>query len=175
MSYQKLLWGFVSLGAISVWTNEAQAATLTNLYTLNNTLADRNGGPNLVSLGGTLAAGGGYTFGANEGLRLSNAFTPTNNGTQYSIVLDYRLDATSGSRKLIDFKNLISDSGLYSNNGNLTLVGINSSTVAVGSTAVGDGNNVRLVLTRDTATGTTNAYYNGIPQFTFNDFIPTLP
>ena len=35
----------------------------------NNTLADANGGPSLVSYGGTLS--NGYHFGVNEGLSLS--------------------------------------------------------------------------------------------------------
>ena len=48
----------------------AEAATLTHLYQLNNTLTDSLGGSSLMSNGGT--------FGANQGPSLSNAVNADN-------------------------------------------------------------------------------------------------
>jgi hypothetical protein len=138
--------------------NSAQAASLTHQYNLNNTLADSLGGSSLVSNGGTLSASG-YSFAPNQGLSLSNSTT----GSQYSIVLDYSFADTSGYRKIIDFKNLTSDGGLYNLNTNLDFFPLGA-----GTTVVSDNVPVRLVLTRN-ATGTTAGYFNGVQQFSFTD------
>ena len=92
----------------------------------NNTLADANGGPSLVSYGGTLS--NGYHFGVNEGLSLSG----TGAFDVYSIDIHFYFDNVSASfdnvsasfdgyQRILDFKNRTSDSGLYSLNGSLVL------------------------------------------------------
>jgi hypothetical protein len=140
----------------------AQAATLTHQYDLNNDLADTLGGSSLVSGGGTLSANG-YAFTTTAqrdgGLSLSNAI----NSSQYSIVLDYSLSQAIGYKKLIDFKNRTSDNGLYNLSTNLRFF-----PVVTGSTVIGNNVPVRTVLTRD-ASGTVAGYYNGVQQFSFTD------
>jgi hypothetical protein len=81
----------------------------------NNTLADANGGPSLVSYGGTLS--NGYYFGVNKGLGLSG----TGAFDVYSIDIHFYFDDVSASfngyQRILDFQNRTSDSGLYSLNG----------------------------------------------------------
>ena len=85
----------------------------------NNTLADANGGPSLVSYGGTLS--NGYHFGVNTGLSLSG----TGAFDVYSVDIHFYFDNVSASfdgyQRILDFKNRTSDSGLYSLNGSLVL------------------------------------------------------
>jgi hypothetical protein len=158
MKYQSLIIGFLSIGTLSAWTGTAQAATLTHLYKLNNTLADSFGGSSLVANGGTLAAGG-YSFAANQGPSLSNAINPTD----YSILLDYSISSTSGFIKIVDFKNFTSDTGVYNVSQKLQFFPV------TGATIIGDNVPVRLVLTRSAGSSATTGYFNGVQQFTFTD------
>ena len=57
----------------------AQAAAPSHVYLLDGSLADQNGGPSLVADGGSLGATS-YSFGANQGLSLSNVL-----GSVYTI------------------------------------------------------------------------------------------
>src|SRR6516164_3026293 len=87
-------------------------------YTLDNTLAEANGGPPLVSYGGTLG-NTGYTFGVQQGLSLSG----TGIFDVYSIDIHFYFSdvnaSFNGYERILDFKNRTSDSGLYSLNGSL--------------------------------------------------------
>ncbi|WP_310427184.1 PEP-CTERM sorting domain-containing protein [Chamaesiphon sp. VAR_48_metabat_135_sub] len=160
MNYQRLALAFLSIGTVSAWMGTAQAATITHAYNLNNTLADSYGGPSLVTNGGTLAANG-YSFAANQGLNLTGAISQH----KYSILVDYKLSNTVGYNKVIDFKNFLSDAGIFHQDGNLTpypVVGNNSVTV-------GNNETVRLVLTRNGLTGAFSGYFNGMQQFSFDD------
>lgn len=164
MKYQSLILGFLSIGTLSAWAGAAQAAALTHLYGLNNTLTDSFGGPSLVANGGTLAAGGGYSFAVNQGPSLSNAIS----ANDYSILLDFSLatsSASDGYKKIVDFKNLTSDAGAYTLLGKLNFFNTGLS----GSTVVGNNNPVRVVLTRNGSTGQTTEYLNGVQQLTFTD------
>jgi hypothetical protein len=67
------------------FASSAHATTFTYLLD-NNTFADANGGPSLVSLGGTL--NNGYTFGVQQGLSLSG----TGAFDTYSIDVHFRFD-----------------------------------------------------------------------------------
>jgi hypothetical protein len=108
-------------GAASI----ARADTFT--YELNGSYAESNGGPSLVPYGGTLGPDSntglrqGYTFGVNEGLSLSG----TGIFDAYSIAIRFYFDDVNASintfQKIIDFKNRTSDSGLYSESGQLVL------------------------------------------------------
>ena len=71
-----------------------------------------------------------YTFGAQQGLSLSSAFSGIQNA-DYSIYLNFEFDTLSGFRKILDFKNLASDDGLYNLSTNL-----NYFNFATGPTAV---------------------------------------
>jgi hypothetical protein len=87
----------------------SSAATLIHDYQFQNNLADSFGGPSLVSLGGTVGSGT-YTFGAQQGLSLSNALL---NSADYSLFMNFEFSSASGYEKIVDFKNLTSDNGLY--------------------------------------------------------------
>ena len=100
-------WPCSVIKALRVLTRHGEGA--------NNTLAKANGGPSLVSYGGTLSHG--YTFGVQQGLSLSG----TGAFDAYSIDIHFYFDDVSASfngfQRIIDFKNRTSDSGLYSFNG----------------------------------------------------------
>ena len=67
---------------LSLALSAAQAATYN--YSLNGTLAEDSGtGPSLAAYGGTLAPGGGYYFGVDQGL----SFSGTGIFDNYSIVI----------------------------------------------------------------------------------------
>ncbi len=126
-------------------------ATLTADYRFNGNLNDSlPGGVALTSHGGTTGAGV-YTFGAGQGLSVSNLLA---NGSEYSIGIRFELDVTSGYRKLVDFKDLSSDCGQYVNGG-LNFFCMDSG----GSLAANTFYDV--VLTR-TAAGTYSTYVNGL-------------
>jgi hypothetical protein len=134
----------------------AEAATLTHLYNLNGTLADSLGGPSLESNGGTIGAGG-YTFAANQGPSLSGAV----NSAAYSILMDFSIEDTNSYKKLIDFKDRASDSGVYNFNTSLVLYNVTS---GLGGVFVPNAL-ARLVVTRS-STNNFVGYVNGVQQFT---------
>jgi hypothetical protein len=80
----------------------------THRYTLTAGLADELGGPALVSLGGAVGATG-FKFEANKGLQLTDALTVS----AYTIDLEFAFDQIAGYRKIVDFKALSTDEGLY--------------------------------------------------------------
>src|SRR4051812_39658528 len=91
------------------WSAAPAHAGLIHQYQLNGSLADDFAGPSLVAAGGSLNATN-YSFGANQGLSLSGGLaTP---GT-YSIEMVFHFDNVSGFRKILDFKDRTSDTGLY--------------------------------------------------------------
>jgi hypothetical protein len=132
------------------------SATLVHRYDLNGTLADPLGGPTLAAHGGTLSSSR-YTFGANQGLQLDGGLVNTAN---YSIELVMEVDAvTPFWKKIVDFANLTSDSGLYVSGNTLTLY-----PGATGSGTITANTDFHVVLTRNAATGETRTYLNGILQ-----------
>lgn len=147
------------MAALLGLTAAHSASAQSHVYTLNNTFADANGGSSLSPDGGTLSASG-YTFGPNQGLTLSNAINPTN----YSIDMTFSLTDLGGYRKLVDFKNLTSDNGLYLLNGSL-----NFFPIATGPAVVAPNQSVEVLLTRDGATGLVTGSLNGVQQFSFMD------
>jgi hypothetical protein len=165
--YQILATGLLAMSLSAIATC-ARAATLTHLYSLDNTYADSNGGENLNPNGGTLTPTGGYDFAAGQGLSLNNSI----DNNAYSIVLDFAFtDPSSGTgyKKIVDFKNLTSDDGLYQKNAILDFYrfdGITESE-AIGTTPL-NSNLARAILTRDN-TGTVAGYINGNLEFSFND------
>lgn len=141
----------------------AQAASPTHLYLLNDA-SDALGGPALTGLGGSFGTSAygqvGYSFGVNLGLSLAAAVPQS----VYSIDFTMALDETNGFRRLLDFKDLTSDTGLY----NLTTT-LNFYNVATGPNgAFAIGQLARVTVTRDAA-GTFTGYVNGVQQMSFID------
>ena len=94
MSIRKLAAIALLVGSTVGFLGNAQSA-LTHDYQLNGSLADTLGGPSLVSAGGVLSANG-YSFGANQGLSLSNALGDNGN---YSIEMQFSSAYRSGRSK----------------------------------------------------------------------------
>lgn len=132
-------------------------------YDLNGSFADNLGGPALVPNGGTLNATN-YSFAPNQGLSLTNALPNT---AVYSILTDFSFTTTSGFRKIIDFKNLSSDNGLYNRDQKLVFFNSLGSTE---SSTLDFAPNVlaRLVITRDAANQFTG-YVDGVQRISFTD------
>lgn len=147
----------VALGlGIVLAASSASAQTPSHAYELNNSLADTFGGPSLVNNGATLQATG-LAFGVNEGPSLSSVFT----STTYSIEMQFRLDTTSGFRKLIDFKNRTVDTGLYNLDQNLNFY----NTDLGADNVFADNVFAHLVVTRNGGSGTFSGYVDGVLQF----------
>jgi Concanavalin A-like lectin/glucanases superfamily/PEP-CTERM motif len=150
----------IACAALATWA--AQAATPTHLYLLNDA-TDVYGGPAIVGEGGSFGTNAlgatGYSFAVNQGLQLSNVL----NASVYTLDFSYSFDFDSGYRKLVDFKSLTSDAGLY----NLSQT-LNFYPVTSGAALLVAGNLARVTLTRDAA-GQVTGYVNGVQQITFAD------
>ena len=152
----------MSAGVASI----AGADTFT--YELNGSLAESNGGPSLVSYGGTLSSSG-YFFGINQGLSLSG----TGAFDVYSIDIHFYFDDVSAThyQRILDFKNRTSDSGLYDSGGALQLFASSGSgdpsAVSAGQVFT-NGTMADLLVTRD-ASGHFSAYVNGNLAFSVMD------
>jgi len=136
------------------------ASAQSHVYTLNNTYADTNGGPSLTPDGGTLNPTGGYTFGKDQGLTVSNVLT----GADYTIDMTFSLTTLGGYKKLLDFNNLNDDAGLCLLGGNL-----NFFPVATGTFSFAIDQPITVELTRNAATQVVTGFADGIQQFSFVD------
>ena len=135
-------------------------------YELNGSFADALGGPSLTPNGGTLNPTN-YTFGPNQGLTLAGALQNPDN---YSIEMVFSINTLTGANggpwvNLIEFKNRLADTGLYSQNGALTF--FDEATGPSG--AFSPGVPVTLLLTRNAGTKEVVGYINGVEQFRFTD------
>lgn len=130
-------------------------------YFFADTLADSRGGPSLQSLGGAVGSGN-YTFGAGEGLILDGALT---SGAGYSIEITASLDQVSEYRRILDFKDGASDSGIYSFAGRLSF----PPTIFGSDSVISAGTFVTMLLTRDSGSQALTGYVNGIEQFSLID------
>jgi hypothetical protein len=151
------------LSAVLIGTLPMVGASLIHDYQFQDTLADSLGGPSLTSLGGVLGAGD-YTFGAQQGLSLSNAFSGSQDA-DYSIYLNFEFDDLDGYRKILDFKNLASDNGLYNLSTDINYFNFSFSPNGVFT----PGTFAQVVLTRDNSTGLVVGYVNGVQEISFTD------
>jgi len=134
-----------------------------HVYELDGTLTDAMGGPDLAALGGSIfIPAGEYHFGPNQGLNLSSANIDP---TEYTIEIDFSFDALSGFQKILDFKNLVADAGLYTLDDTLRFFGPSFSS---GSILAVDTLH-HLVLSRDGATDEVRASIDGTEVFSFVD------
>src|SRR5262249_13350325 len=85
--------------------------------------------------------------------------------SHYSIELDFQIATTSNFSKIIDFKNLTADQGLYNENTFLDFFNVASGP----NGAFSPNTDVQVVLTRDGTTKQVVGYVNGVQQFTFGD------
>ena len=159
--------GFLTVMAtLAVTVGRAQTAVLIDEYALRGTLNDNLGGPSLTTVLFSGVAGAitpnGYVFGSNQGLML---ISPTLDPSNYSIELSFSISATSGYRKLIDFKNLTADAGFYNLNTALNFYPVITGVAGDFASNV----DVHVVLTRDSESGTVTGYVNGLQRFSFND------
>jgi hypothetical protein len=152
--------GFLALVGFSA---SPARATLIHDYEFQNSVADSLGGPSLTTLGGTVGPSS-YNFGAEQGLSLSGALSAAQSAT-YTIDLVFKFDTLSGFRKIVDFKNLASDNGVY----NLS-TDMNYFNFSFGPNgAFTAGTYARVDLTRDNSTGLVVGYVNGVQQISFTD------
>ncbi len=149
-------------------------ATLKADYQFQNTRSSSGGAsPDLTDIGSginsfvTDTVGGSsrtvLQFPKGNGLALSPTTGVIPSDT-YSIALLFRFDEISGYRRIVDFKNGASDTGLYNLNGNLHFYNITGGT----SAPIQANTYVQVVLTRDSAKNVVG-YVNGVQQFSFVD------
>jgi hypothetical protein len=160
--------GLWSLGAAL----PAKAAVVAN-YQFQNTLSSTiASAPDLVpfvlgsyssaSIGGTPTTV--YNFGKQQGLSLDATGLISDN---YTIAALLSFDDISDYRKILDFKNLTSDTGLYTNDGQLVFY--DEDNEPSGGPTVGPGTFFEVVLTRDSSNALMTAYFDGTPVFSFSD------
>ena len=137
-------------------------------YPLASDFADALGGPPLVGHGGSFATGA-YEFDVNQGLSVASVMP----ATVYTIDFHFQIATVDGYRKVIDFKALGSDAGLYVEDSMLQFVvipvtGCPGSDCYTSSARVTSDTAVEVTLARDTS-GTISAYLDRALQFSFAD------
>ena len=130
-------------------------------YQLNGTTVDTEGGASLVLTDPSGLTDEGYVFSKGDGATLQAAIEPDN----YSIEIDFSIDAVTSYRKLIDFRELSSDFGLYVDDGKLHFYDVEESSTVLFQ----PGGSYTLRITRDGDTGEFAAYVDGELVFSFDD------
>ncbi|HEY8175155.1 MAG TPA: LamG-like jellyroll fold domain-containing protein [Gemmatimonadaceae bacterium] len=145
----------------------SHAAVLVRDYELNGSFADTLGGPAINPDGGTLNATN-YSFGQNQGLNVLNAAAPHDYSfNDYSIETTFSFSTLSGFRKILDFKDRTSDSGLYNLNTALNFFPVATATGSPGAFTADVP--AHLVVTRDAVSSQFVGYVNGVQQISFPD------
>jgi hypothetical protein len=139
---RKVVWAV--LGTTALLAGPARASILIHDYQLNGSFADGLGGPSLVPGGGTLGATG-YAFDANQGLSLSNGLAAPDH---YSIEIVFNFSELTSWRRIVDFKNRTSDTGLYNFQTSLQFYNVDTGPAAAFVPNV----DARLIITRDDTT-----------------------
>lgn len=149
---------FVASAVAAIGLTGGAQAALVHDYQLNGTLADALGGPSLVPInaGGSDGTIGptGFSFPANSGLQLSGgAFDP---GT-YTIEMTFSFDSITSWRRIIDFKDRATDTGLYNYYGAIQFY-----PDTTGSGIFTPGGTVNIIISRDDVTDAFNVYAGGV-------------
>jgi hypothetical protein len=162
LAHSRRLLAALAFGLVSHVASGAQ----THWYQFNGDLSDSQGGPSLVANGGTTFAGG-YSFAANQGLSLTGALS----ANVYTIDLTFSLGTKAGWSKIVDFKGLDVDSGLYRfmlpTGGALQICDCSTQINSPAGLIV-DNQSVRVTLTRDAGNLVTQ-YVNGAAVGTYQD------
>lgn len=135
-------------------------------YGLNADLADELGGPALEATGGKLGKGR-FRFLAGEGLSLQGAVPVAG----YALELRLMPFEISGWRRLVDFKNRQSDTGLYIHDGHISFVSTSNTDSA--ATPFQSGVTSDVLLVRDAATQQLQIYVDGVLLLDLNDAVGT--
>ena len=152
----------VGLSAIPAASNaQAAGAKIAHFYGLNGSFADAMGGSPLVPAGGTLGAMD-YSFGPNQGLALGGGLLDP---AHYSIETVFRFNNTTGFNKIIDFKDLTVQPGLYNDSGQLDFQPPLGGPFGV----LVSGVDAHVVLTRDGGTKEVIGYVDSVQQFAILD------
>jgi hypothetical protein len=134
--------------ALLCLASSSQAA-LIHQFNLNGSLKDSVGNTSLTSLGGRFVDNQ-YVFAPNQGLKLATAL-----GGVYTIDMSFHFDALARYGRIVEFRNLGEELGLYAHYAGVTLYDYGN----VGGTLVQDVN-TRLTITRD-AQKMFRVYQNG--------------
>ena len=102
---------FLTSVAVLLWLGASAQGAILKSYDFSTGLGDTlANGNDLTASGGTVAAGL-YTFGPNQGLRLTDALPST---TDFAIEMRLRFDdGVAGWAKLLDFQDRTIEDGLY--------------------------------------------------------------
>ncbi len=146
-----------SIALLALPTLQLQAQQ--HIYNLNGSLADVYGGPSLSPIGNGVLSANGYTFGFNEGLRLTGVV-----GSTYTIAMRFSFDAVAGYRRIIDFKSRASDNGVYNYSGQAEFYPY----LPAPDVVYAPGQLALSIFTRD-VTGLFSAYVDGVFQYSFTD------
>jgi hypothetical protein len=138
----------------------APAATLAHYYSFDTDLSDSQGGPALVTNTGTVS-GGRYVFTAGADLEGAGLLTDP---ADYTIDFIVALADLAGYAKLLDFKDLTTDDGLYILNSAVDFFPLPVSTEVMSPSVPG-----RLTVTRDAGTALMSVYLNGVLAISFDD------
>lgn len=137
----------------------AQAAVIGD-FRLDGNLANSAGGALTITNNGGALGANGITFGANQGPTISGFASPAT----YSIETAFRFDATTGYRRIMNFLNSTSDTGLYNLNGRLNFFNLTTSA----SAPFAPNQMSTVVFTRDAA-GNSVGYVNGTALISFTN------
>jgi hypothetical protein len=132
-------------------------------YDFDFTYTDDYGGPDAEPQGGDFDAGG-YRFDANLGLKLRDVI-PID---VYTIDLVFSFSQLGSWRKILDFKSLVTDEGLYTFDDRLQFVVVAGSTFAMSQPVWAADEPHQVTLTRD-ATGRVTGYVDRAFGFQFDD------
>lgn len=137
-------------------------AGLIKSYDFNGDLSDTlANGVDMTASGGALG-GGLYTFGHNQGLRLTSALSDT---ADYAIEMRLRIDDDLSSwNKLLDFEDLTSDNGLYLFDGNFDFY-VSGQNILGGPVNLNEFFTISFVR----SAGVITTYYNGVALTPFID------
>ncbi|HEX4418258.1 MAG TPA: hypothetical protein VH165_10190 [Kofleriaceae bacterium] len=131
-------------------------------YRFAGNYKDDYSGPPLVGFGGTFGTDG-YEFAPDEGLIATGVVPRT-----YTIDLEFVFDNVDSWRKIIDFKDLSTDEGLYVYDNCLQFVVVSGTTFQTSPPLLSPRTPARITLSRDAA-GTVVGAINGLSVLTFAD------